>query len=211
MGLLERVGSAQGVKLICGVRLFVRPLEPGKLQQFIVELVEEGEPRAEELVLLGLLYYSHVLSRYPKDRSETYELGTKLRQMIAQLLEEGIWSGSNLIGDAGVAEQMVLVEDKRQPTGWREIQTALIKVLPGQELDLALEVPAGVSEPELILSVIAVLQALVKSLPSPGIDLLDKALRYLHSYHDEGADFADPAAARNLASRAMREAGGELF
>jgi len=281
MALLDKLSKAQGVKLLCGIKVIIGPEKMDQPQQFWVipvqgesqsadkaqsqsarplrhsersaaesrvypELVEgnpfpdsrEGflhssdsvemtpraqsqsaaqaprPPKPDEFVLLGLQYYGHILARYPKSQPETYELGSTLRQMIERVIEEGVWPESDLVRDAGVADKMVLAEvsdlsDPSDRSGCKEIQAGLIRPLLGDDLDLALDIPANTTEKELILSVVAVLQGLLRLLNSAGVDLLDKSLRYLRSYHDEGADFADPAAARNLANRALREAGGE--
>jgi hypothetical protein len=89
-----------------------------------------------------------------------------------------------------------------------ELHLALVRPLLAEDLDLIVEMPGNPDEDGLVLSVVALLQGLMGVLDEAGVQLLDSSLRYQRSYHEEGADYASLAAARNLANRAFRQAGG---
>lgn len=167
------------------------------------------EVKSEERVLTAIHYYSHVLSRYPRDDSKLDRYGMELREMMSYVIEEGIWPGSNVVSDARVADRLEMAETSglRDPA---RASAVLFRTPMTDDLDLALELPEHVDNDTFNLSVVAVFQAVSSGLDEPAIELLDKSLRYYRTYIVEGANYASPAAARSLANRAFREAGGEL-
>jgi len=206
MALLDKLAGAQGVKMLCGLRV---TMEDGSAspRRFGVEVVAGPKgTKPDAYVLLGLQYYSNTLARYPKDQSVTYRLASDLRWMVDKIVEEGVWPGSDLLKYAGVAGEVQLA--KPGQLSGPVVQAALIRPLMGDDLELATELPSGLAETDLISSVVVVLQATLEQLDDPGAELLDRALRHLRLSLDEGADYAAPGAARNLANRALREAGG---
>ena len=192
MSLFQKLGSAQGVKMLCGMTVVIGEAQPGKRRRAsAVPSQTTGRAcRVPDYVLLSLHYYGQILSRYSKDETRTYELAGELRQAIYHIIEEGVWPGSNLVGG-------------------KTIPVALIRPLLGDDLDLACELPSDATDEELILSVVVLLQGVMAVLDNDSVELLDKSLRYLQSYHEEGADWTVPGAARNLANRAFRAAGGQ--
>jgi hypothetical protein len=205
MSLFDKLAGAQGVRMICGMTVTIGPNDPGNTRQFHVKPVDGG--RKADYVLLALHYYSQVLSRYPKTESRTYELAGELRTMVERIVEEGIWPGSDLVRYARADGKMKVTDARFEG---RTVNAAVIRPVMGDDLDMALELPANATDDELILSVVAVLQGMMSILDDDALELLDRALRYLRQYHNEGADYSDPAAARNMANRAFREAGGEI-
>lgn len=171
---------------------------------------DAGKVGSAESVLLGLHYYTHVLSRYPRTDSKLDRFGMELRQMVADIVEQGIWPGTNVIRYAGIADRIRLVSVEQKLEGGKEICGVLFRTTLGNGLDLGLEVSAAIEESTLVDSVVAVLQALTNVLHEPMIELLDKALRRLRVYIGEGAEYGDPAAAQALANRAFEDAGGVL-
>ncbi|MEO0086167.1 MAG: hypothetical protein ABIK37_05995 [candidate division WOR-3 bacterium] len=206
MALLDKLAGAGGMKMLCGMRVVFG--DGAKAPRRIAVQLAAGakEPRPDELVLLGLHYYSAVLARYPKDTSVTYKLASDLRWMVDKIVEEGLWPGSDLRKYAGVAEELEVVESDE--LSGVAVEAAVVRPLLGDDLDLVLDIPLKLPETDLLLSVVAVLQAILGRLDDAGAELLDRALRHLRRSLDEGADYAVPGAARNLANRALREAGG---
>ena len=208
MSLFQKLGSAQGVKMLCGMTVVIGEAQPGrKRRASAVPSQTTGRAcRVPDYVLLSLHYYGQILSRYSKDETRTYELAGELRRAIYHIIEEGVWPGSNLVEYAQVSDR---VEFMAQVVEGKTISVALIRPLLGDDLDLACELPADATDEELILSVVVLLQGVMGVLDNDSVELLDKSLRYLQSYHEEGADWTVPGAARNLANRAFREAGGQ--
>lgn len=206
MALLEKLIGADGVRMLCGLRVVIGE-GTASPRRLAVEIVPgPKEPGPDDRVLLALHYYAAILARYPKDVSATYQLASDLRWMVDKIVEEGLWPGSDLRKYAGVAQELELAV----PGGLtgRTAEAAVIRPLLGEDLDLALELPRGAPETDLMLSVVAVLQAVLNQLDDSGTELMDRALRHLRRSLDEGADYTAPGAARNLANRALREAGG---
>ena len=208
MSLFQKLGSAQGVKMLCGMTVVIGEAQPGKRRRAsAVPSQTTGRAcRVPDYVLLSLHYYGQILSRYSKDETRTYELAGELRQAIYHIIEEGVWPGSNLVDYAQVSDRL---EFAAQVVGGKTIPVALIRPLLGDDLDLACELPSDATDEELILSVVVLLQGVMAVLDNDSVELLDKSLRYLQSYHEEGADWTVPGAARNLANRAFRAAGGQ--
>ncbi|MEO0073471.1 MAG: hypothetical protein ABIK43_02260 [candidate division WOR-3 bacterium] len=205
MDFFQKLDSAEGLKLLCGMVITVGPRSAGGQQQFSVRTVQGRRgAKAAEYGLLALHYYGHILARYPRAESVGYERSGSLQAWIGRIIEEGIWPGSDLVSYAGLSEEMCVVP----ATEGREILVALIRPLFGEDLDAVVEIPAGIEERTLMLSVVALLQGLIPVLDDDSVQLLDNALRYLRSYHDEGADWSAAGAARSLANRAFRQAGG---
>ncbi len=198
-----------GVNILYGLRVKIGEGQPGVRAYQVTFEEHSRRPPVEWRVLLAVHYYTHVLSRYPRDHSRLHVFGMNLRQMIADIVEQGIWPGSDLFRYAGISDRVRLV-DNQGVLAVREVRAVLLRTVMAADLDLALEVPAGVSEEALIDSVVAVLQATANSVPELQIEMLDKALRYLRMYIGEGAFYASLAAAQDLANRAFREAGGEV-
>ena len=170
MDLFEKLKSAQGITMLGG--LAVRAGEPvGDVRSFAVTWVQPDRPvRSSDRVLLTMHYYSHVLSRYPRDGALD-RFGMELRGMMARVIEEGIWPGSNLLQDARVGDRVRVVPDGALDGG-QSVHAVLFRTLTADDLDLALEIPDSMVPTDLNLSVVAVFQAMVDSLDEPGIELL---------------------------------------
>jgi len=208
MSLFQKLGSAQGVKMLCGMTVTIGAAQPGKKRpaSAVPSQTTGRACRVPDYVLMALHYYGHILSRYSKDETRTYELAGELRQAIYHIIEEGVWPGSNLVDFAQVADRVEFVPEAVMG---KTIPMALIRPLLGDDLDLALDLPVDATDEELILSVVVLLQGVMAIIDDDTVELLDKSLRYLQSYHEEGADWTVPGAARNLANRAFRGAGGQ--
>lgn len=209
MNLFEKLAKAKEVKMLCGMSVAVGPETPGRPRPYGVRVEPrgQGEQRPADLVLLALHHYSQVLSRYSKDESRTYDLAADLRGLVYHIVDEGIWPGSDLVRYAQAEKRLEVVSAIAAPA--RVIHIALIRPLLGDDLDIAFDGFEGATDEELILSVVAVLQGLMSALDPAGLELLDRALRYLQSYHEEGADWTVQAAARNMSNRALRDAGAD--
>lgn len=208
MGFFKKLDEVSGLRLLCGMTVTIGRELSGEQRLFAFRTESGGRAASPgEYTLLALHYYGHILARYPKDHSVGYQRASELQWWVGRIIEEGIWPGSDLIRYSGQSDRMRLVDADVALDG-PEIRAALIRPLLGDDLDAVFELPAGVGDEELMLSVIAVLQGMMRVLDDNGIQLIDRALRYLRSYHDEGADYTAPVAARNLANRAFRDAGG---
>jgi len=211
VGLFEKLSAAQGVKMLCGVTLAAQ--RSGSAWQFAVLPAQlDRQVKPGEYVLLALQYYSQVLTNYPRSNPALEAIADDLQEMVRRIIEEGIWTDSDLIRYAGVGSRLsVATAADAAPAKNPDVQTyvALIRPLLGDDLSLAVETSPTVTDELRTLSVIALLQGVLPLLDGPGVELLDCALRHLKSYHDEGADYSDPAVARNMANRAFREAGGD--
>jgi len=206
MNLFDKLGKAQGVKMLCGAAIAFE--KSGTGYSFAVKTAPTERPtRPGEHVLLALHYYSQVLTRYPRSRPDTERIALDLQEMIRLVVEEGIWTDSDIISYADLDERMKMVPQVSE--GAAEIRAALIRPLLSDDLDVAVEEPATITDDERVLSVFALLQGILPLLDGAGVKLFDYALRHLKSFHDEGGNYSDPAAARNMANRAFREAGGE--
>uniref|UniRef100_A0A7C4GEH1 Uncharacterized protein n=1 Tax=candidate division WOR-3 bacterium TaxID=2052148 RepID=A0A7C4GEH1_UNCW3 len=206
MALLQKLAKAESVKMLCGMRVAFGTGTTNPRRVSVEVVPGAREPGPDDQVLLGLHYYATVLSRYPKDSSVTYKFASDLRWMVDKIVEEGLWPGSDLRKYAGVADELELA-GPGEPSG-QTVEAAVIRPLLGDDLELAMEIPRELPETDLMLSVVAVLQTILGRLDDAGAELFDRALRILRRSLDEGADYAAPGAARNLANRALREAGG---
>ncbi len=205
---MAELKSSKDMTIISGVAVNIGPAE--RPQVFGVVPVDVGRKnREQELVLLAVHYYTHVLGRYPRTDNKLDAFGMNLREMVSNIVEQGIWPGSDLLRYAGVQDSCRLVKPAEVKPG-REVHAVLYRSLDAEDIDLTLEPGPGVTEDELLLSVVCVLQYVSSAVHEPAIELLDKALRYLRVYIGEGANYGSMAAARSLANRAFREAGGRV-
>jgi hypothetical protein len=200
MNLFERLTQGKTIKLIAGLKIDARRANDGSWQ-FAVDFPIKA-PKKDN-VRLALHYLSHILARFPKQESHGYEMATTLRAMLTLIVNEGVWPGSDLIRYADVQDKVTLLDTGEIADG-ETVYAALIVPPGSNEPDLVFEEPIKLADEGLVLSVVAVLQALLKILDSETIDNLDHALRYFNSYLDEGASCADPATACNLANRALK-------
>ena len=206
MNLFDKLSKAQGVKMLCG--LAVAAEKAGDAWQFAVTPVAtERTVKPAEYILLALHYHSHVLTRFPRSRPETERIALDIQENVRLIIEEGIWTDSDIIRSAEVGDRARLVD--RVDGAAAGIAAALIRPLMGDDLDIAVEALPTVTDEVHILSTFAVLQGIMPLLDAGGVKLFDFALRHLKALNDEGGDYSDPAAARNMANRAFREAGGE--
>jgi len=205
---MAELKSTKDMTIISGVGVSIGP--QAKPQDYAVIPVDVGRKnREQELVLLAVHYYTHVLGRYPREDSKLDAFGMNLRELISNVVEQGIWPGSDLLRYAGVQDQCRLAKPDEVKSG-RELHAVLYRALDAEDIDLTIEPGPGVSEDEMLLSVICVLQYVAGAVREPAIELLDKALRYLRVYIGEGANYGSMAAARSLANRAFRESGGRV-
>ncbi len=205
----QEIIRSGGMTVLGRVRIRVEEPKAGKRCFQVAFEREDRKTRPGEHVLLAVHYYTHVLSRYPREDPKLDAFGMRLRQMVADIIEQGIWPGSNLLDYAGASERIRLVSPEDR-FGGKEVRAVLFRTVLGEDLDLALEICPGWDEDALVDSVVALLQFLTDTVSEPEIELLDKTLRYLRTYIGEGAYYASPAAAQHLANRAFREAGGEV-
>lgn len=208
MDFFSKLRSSEGVALLSAATVTVGEEADGKRPFAFRKIELDRMVRGSDYVLFGVHYYTHVLARYPRHDSDLDKHGMLLRQYIHDIVEQGIWPGSDLVRYAGLSEEMRLAGPDEEPEG-RDIQAVIIRTVMAEDLDMALEVPDLIDPPVLNQSVVAVLQALTNMLDESEIELLDKTMRYIHMYVGEGADYGSLAAAQNLANRSFREAGGE--
>lgn len=207
--LVSELRSTQSITLLDCIRVLFEAPRPGERIRLAVAPESVGrDVRSAERVLTTIHYYSHVLSRYPRSDNELDRYGMELREMMSYVVEEGIWPGSDLLADAGVSDRVELVAAGELVDAPR-VSAVLFRTPMTDDLDLALDLPDSVGNDELNLSVVALFQVVSSGLDEPSIELLDKVLRYYRTYVGEGVNYASPAAARSLANRAFREAGGE--
>jgi hypothetical protein len=209
IGLPGKLGADSGMRILCGLN--VAEAGSDKSYHFVVVPNPNGKQgKVSDFVLLALHYESQILARYPRSDSKLDPWGMELRRLVGRVIEEGIWSDSNLLEYTALADRVKFspeLADLKNAT--RLFALALIRPVEHDELDLAAELPPDPSPDELICSVIAVMQGVLRTLDDDGVLLMDRAFRYLKSYHDEGAEYGDLAAARSMANRAFRDAGGE--
>ncbi len=208
MDLFSKLEQTNGVTIFCGVTVTIGKPVDGKFSFSVVPASLKRKVRKSDYALLAMHYYSHILSGYPREDLQLDKFGMKLRQMVADIIEQGIWPGSDLLRYAGVQDKVLLLGSEESEG--KKIHAFLFRTLLADDLDLALEIPPSIDNDVLNLSVIALFQKATEMFDEPEIELLDKSLRYIRTYIYEGANYASPAAAQNLANRAFREAGGEV-
>jgi len=209
MDLFNRLRSSKEVTMLCGATVGIGPLKGDKRSYSFEPAELDREAGMADYVLLAMHYYSHILARYPREDGDLDKYGIELREAMSHIVEEGIWPGSDLMRYAQVDDRACFAQPG-ELKGASEVGAVLFRAMMGEDLDLALEIPENLDNPELVLSVPAVFQGMMGILDEPALELLDKALRYYRTYIGEGANYASPAAAKNLANRAFREAGGEI-
>jgi len=164
-------------------------------------------PDPQHYVLLGLQCYASVFARYPRSERTTERYAAELLEMARLIIEEGIWPDSDLLRYAGISDRVRLVE---QPPPAAKLTTLQLARGPGAgEFELLVSPAHDMTGDETILSVIVLLQGLLPLLDAAAVKVLDHGLRYAKSFQDEGMDYANPVAARSMANRAFREAGGQ--
>jgi hypothetical protein len=223
MGLFEKMADAKGVQMLCGVVLSEARdmtempntwgrVPSGTRLKFLLEPASAGrKAKPSDYILLALHYQSQALARYPRSDAKLDPIGMDLRWRAGKIIEEGIWADSDLLNYAGVTDKARMVRDRSAlgTQGIRTFNAALIRPLAGDDLDMALELPPDVTPEELNISVFALMQGVLWMMDDEHVQLMDRAFRYLKSYWDEGAEYGDPAAARNMANRALRDAGAD--
>jgi hypothetical protein len=200
MSFWERLKDDNRVKFRAGLTISAAKTSDGRWQ---LGVAIRGAP--EDYVLLGLHFCTHILALYPEGRSRGYDPAQELQRMLNQIVNEGVWAGSDLMRYAGINGQVQLVIPEKEVKG-KNLSAALIMPAAGAGPDLLIEEPVAIADEALVFSPIAVFQALVQCLDDPGIELLDRSLRYLYSYFGAGVVIRDPATARHLANRAWQEA-----
>lgn len=207
MTLFSKLSSAQGVRMLCGATLTVDNAAGSRRRFGFRTASPNGQVLPAHYVLLAVHYYSNILSRYPRDQSRTYVLSSDLHWMVHLIVEQGVWPDSDLFRYAGVADSAELVTgiELNGPA----IGAALIRPLLGEDLDIGIEIPPGLPDEDVNLSVIAMMQGVLALLDERGLMLMDHVLRKVRLYHNEGADYSDPAIAARLVNRAFREASDD--
>jgi len=210
MSLFDKLAGAKGVTMLCGVTL--TEVREGSGYRFALESAAVSRKlKLSDYVLLALHYQSQILARYPRSDSKLDAIGMELRWMAGKIIEEGIWADSDLLKYAELGDKAKIVrtraELESQPV--RTFNAALIRPLAGDDLDLALETPPDATPEELNISIFALMQGVLSMMDDENVLLMDRAFRYLKSYWDEGAEYGDLAAARNMANRALRDAGAD--
>jgi hypothetical protein len=210
MSLFDKLAGAKGVTMLCGVTLSEVKAAPGHI--FALEPVKgTRKAKPSEYILLALQYQSQILARYPRSDSKLDAFGMELRLMAGKIIEEGIWADSDLLKYAELGDKVKMVRTRAE-LGTQPVRTfnaALIRPLAGDDLDLALETPPDATPEELNISIFALMQGVLSMMDDETVLLMDRAFRYLKSYWDEGAEYGDLAAARNMANRALRDAGAD--
>lgn len=207
MDIAARLGSSPGITVLAAVNVRAAGPEAGVFSFSVTPVKQSREVKGSDRVLLAMHYCSHVLARHAQEDAKLGSSEIELRRILSSITEEGVWPGSDLLRYAGVKDKVRLLGPEAKAWGW-SVDAAVFRSLAADDLDLALEVPPSLAEPGLVLSVVAVFQSMLGILDDSGIELFDKALRYLRTYVFEAADIASPAQARNLANRAFRAAGG---
>ena len=210
MSLFDKLAGAKGVTMLCGVVL--TEAREGSVYRFALESAPTSRKvKPADYILLALHYQSQILSRYPRSDSKLDAIGMELRWMAGRIIEEGIWADSDLLKYAELGDKAKMVRT-RSELGTQPIRTfnaALIRSLAGDNLELALETPPDATDEELTISVFALMQGVLGMMDDQHVLLMDRAFRYLKSYWDEGAEYGDLGAARNMANRALRDAGAD--
>ncbi len=174
-----------------------------RVPDFDQTLVTCSGPRSQLYVLLGLHYYASVFARYPKSERHAAEL----LEMSRLIIEEGIWPDSDLLRYAGINDRVRLVE--QPPPGAKLTTLQLVRGTGAGEFELLVDPARDMTGDETILSVVVLLQGLLPLLDATAVKVLDHGLRYAKSFQDEGMDYTNLEAARSMANRAFREAGGQ--
>jgi hypothetical protein len=209
MSLFDKLAGAKGVTMLCGVTLSEVKAAPSIFAMEPVRGTRKAKP--SEYILLALQYQSQILARYPRSDSKLDAFGMELRLMAGKIIEEGIWADSDLIKYAELGDKVKMVRTRAE-LGTQPVRTfnaALIRPLAGDDLDLALETPPDATDEELTISIFALMQGVLWMMDDEHVLLMDRAFRYLKSYWDEGAEYGNLAAARNMANRALRDAGAD--
>lgn len=210
MSLFDKLAGAKGVTMLCGVTL--TEVREGSGYRFaLAPVATSRKVKLADYILLALHYQSQTLARYPRSDSKLDAIGMELRWMAGRIIEEGIWADSDLLKYAELGDKVKMVRTKSE-LGTQPVRTfnaALIRPLAGDNLDLALETPPDATPEELNISIFALMQGVLDMMDDENVLLMDRAFRYLKSYWDEGAEYGDLGAARNMANRALRDAGAD--
>jgi hypothetical protein len=207
MTLFSKLGTANAVQMLCGATVTAGKKNGGPRQFSFAAVPLQRKVTPHDYVLMAAHYYSNILGRYPRDESRTYVLSSDLHWMVHLIVERGIWPESNLFSYAGLETEAELVD--RPVADGHQVGVALIRPLLGTDLDVGVEIPAGMPDEDVNMTVIAMLQGIIPLLGERGLMLFDEVLRKIRLYHNEGADYSDPTLAPQLANRAFREAAGE--
>ncbi|MGQ9707779.1 MAG: hypothetical protein ACUVUR_02755 [bacterium] len=200
MSFLERLQNDRTVKLLAGLKISATKAADGSWH---LEVEPIGEQK--NYVLLGLQFCSHILARYPEKRATGYQPARLLQEMLNLIVNEGVWTGSDLLRYIGANERIQLVKlDKKVNT--LHLCAALITSAVSNEPGLVFEEPVEIPDEVLIFFPVAVFQAILEHLDDAGIELLDRSLRYFYSYLGDGTPCSDLISATNLANRAWRAA-----
>jgi hypothetical protein len=210
MSLFEKLAGAKGVTMLCGVTL--TEAREGSVYRFVLEPAATArKSKLSDYILLALHYQSQILARYPRSDSKLDAIGMELRWMAGRIIEQGIWADSDLLEYAELGDKVKMVRTRAE-LGTQSVRTfnaALVRPHAGDDLDLAVEMPPDATPDELNISIFALMQGVLWIMDDAGVLLMDRAFRYLKSYWDEGAEYGDLAAARNMANRALRDAGAD--
>ncbi|MEO0077903.1 MAG: hypothetical protein ABIK86_02765 [candidate division WOR-3 bacterium] len=192
---------------LCRVNLYMGTGAPPVPCTVVPEPGHDPKPtNPQPYVLLGLQYYAAVLARYPKSDRTTERHAAELLEMARLIIEEGIWPDSDLLRYAGISDRVRIVD--LPPSQAKLTILALRRGSGPEEFELLMNLAPDMTEEETVLSVIVLLQGILPLLDPTAVKVLDHGLRYVKSFQDEGMDYANPVAARSMANRAFREAGG---
>jgi hypothetical protein len=207
MTLFSKLRSAQAVQMLCGATVTAGKKNGGRRPFAFAPVALDRSVPQSDYVLLAAHYYSNILGRYPRDESRTYQLSSDLHWMVHLIVERGVWPDSNLFDYAGVGDDVELV--RNAGIDGQQVGVALIRPLLADDLDVGVEIPAGMPDEDVNLSVIAALQGIIPMLDEKSLVLFDHVLRRIRLYHNEGADYSDPTAAPRLVNQAFRDASDQ--
>lgn len=207
MTLFSKLGTASAVQMLCGATVTAGTKNGGRRPFAVAPVTLQRKVSPRDYVLMAAHYYSNILGRYPRDETRTYVLSSDLHWMVHLIVERGIWPESDLFSYAGLGDEAELVD--RPVADGQQIGVALIRPMLGNDLDVGVEIPTGMPDEDVNLTVIALLQGVISMLGERELMLFDEVLRKIRLFHNEGADYSDPTLAPQLANQAFREAGGE--
>ena len=142
-----------------------------------------------EFVRLILHYYAKILFNFDLSDPQMSQSASNLKNMMDSILARGIRKDSNILQAADIHDAAMMVSSP--PTNvLREIVATLFFVNTTQR-HITTDIPGNIYAQQMVFSVIALLQAVLREMDQEYIDVLNRSLANMNAAYNSGQSYSD--------------------